>query len=154
MKTLVESLFDTDVKGADVKVGEMAVLSEVSHYNMVSNDLSKVLGMFDLKKLSKEKFPIRVPRDHGFIEYWNKEVGNDGVGLIVDLILNMPVQTLLNPHAGCKLIKDYFKPYLTKKAEKIYISDSGVKNLYTVDIYDDIFLNSPSRIELTFEFQK
>ena len=158
MKTLQESLFDNDIITSGVRFGELYELSAVSHYNGVTNNIREVLGMFDEKALKKARFPIKVNKDNGFIEYW--KMTDSRIDLFVEMLLNMPMQYINkifeNPAMnGKRAIEDYLSKYYSHhgaKAKDIFI---GQRKLYDgsieLTIYDNIRLSRPSSIKLTFE---
>ena len=158
MKSLQESLFDHDIEKSDVLLGELYKLSDVSNYNMVTNDIRKVLAMFDERILKKEKFPHKVSLDHGFISYWKKH--DSRIDLFINMFLNTPMQEFekifKEPWKGNKQLADYLSKYFSYgggKAKNIYISGRSMNNrdLLEITIYDNIDLSTPSSIQLTFE---
>jgi len=159
MKTLQESLFDKDiVKGSAVKLGELYGLSTISHYNGVTNNVRKVFAMFDEKLWKKEKFPIKVPSDHGFISYW--KMYDSRMDLFVNMFLNTPMEEINKlfeeQYQGSKMLAQYLSKYFSyggSKAKKIYIVGRKLSgdDFIEITIYDDIMSSSPSSIKLTFE---
>jgi len=164
MKTLIESLFDNDIKKSEVLLGELYNLSQKSHLNSVTNNIDHVLGMFDLKKLNKTNFKIKTDPNNEFIKYW-KKYDRDIEGF-VNMILNMPAQLFFEIEKDkigrmVEVAKEkYFSKYFTNNRlilnlERAYISiisyGSGNNKSYKFIIYDNINYPKASSIKLTFE---
>ena len=157
MKTLRESLFDTDdVIKSDIKIGNLYEISPNRFYSQVHNNIKKFLQLFDAKKLNKANFPLKVREDCSFIEYWSAY--NPSFIPFINLIFNMPMVIANKLGSGLsafKQVKDYFEDYAS--------SHEAVKNLYIVGrklngdkfleitIYDNIRDSSPNGIQITFE---
>ena len=152
MKTLSESLFDKDLDKSELTLHEAYEWCTEPHRNSISNDIYHVLDMFNFDKISKEKFPYKVSRtDNSFMVYWNGPGMGDRVGLLMDLIMNMPAEYLTLPRNKYEKIKEYFSPFLTKEAKKINIYVRQWRQFHTLMICDDLSLSMPSHIDLTFK---
>jgi hypothetical protein len=160
MKTLQESLFDKNiVKNSDVKLGELYEISPVRHANGVTNDIRKVLGMFDEKAWARAKFPLRVREDCGFIEYWS-DMEPKRLVPFINMIFNLSMvdinKLFENPSEGSKHVAKCLEKYYSYhggKAKNIYITGRhfGGDSLIEITVCDNIMLPSPSSIKLTFE---
>jgi hypothetical protein len=157
MKTLRESLFDTDnVIKSDIKIGDLYEISPNRYYNQVHNNIKKFLQMFDAKKLDEADFPLKVREDCSFIEYWSAY--NKSFIPFMNLIFNMPMviaDKLGGGYSATERARDYFKDYVS--------SHEAIRNLYIIGrklngnkfleitIYDNIRDSSPNGIQITFE---
>ena len=156
---MTESLFDKDiVQNSDIRLGELYNLSDISHYNGVTNDVRRVLAMFDEKLWKKETFPLKVSSYNNFINYWKKY--DSRMDLFVNMLLNTPMMEINKlfeePYQGSKQLANYLSKYFSYgggKAKKIYICGRKFRggDFIEITVYDDIMLSTPSSIKLTFE---
>lgn len=158
MKTLQESLFDKDiVKNSDVKLGELYELSSASHENMISNDYNRMIQIFDIRKLRKENFDLKVDTNNSFVEYWSQYVE---IEMFINMILNMPMDLFLyikksamnKPELGKKrVIDEYLGKYLRPAFEKnLYIRVREIGSKYDFILTDNMLASHPNSIKLTF----
>lgn len=160
---LNEGLFDNDVLDKDVEFGSFYELSDVSHDNMVSNDLSPILRCFDKKKLkqnaSKTQFPTS-ERKNGFVNYWGTY--DDTLPDFINTILGMPAYLIMTDEKTnnrsilkCKEAEKLTKSYLDKLSRRpgdwdIVILKELAKHSYIIEFIEGIFDSRPNRMKLTF----
>lgn len=168
---LNEGLFDNDVIDKDVEFGSFYELSDVSHDNMVSNDLSQILRCFDKKKLkqnaSKTQFPTS-ERKNGFVNYWGTY--DNTLPDFINTILGMPAYLIMTDEKTnnrsilrCKEAEKLTKSYLDKLSARKFIKLSGrprdwdiiilkepTKHSYIIEFIEGIFDSRPNRMKLTF----
>ena len=147
MKTLRESLFDTDQKNVDVRIGELYELSEVPHHNFFSNDPKSFMKLFKSKELKKWNYRF-VDLKNNFIEYWERTSNLEGLAALIDIILYMPAEILNKPNAG-RLIKDELKPYVNpSNYSTLNVMFRKIKDLFEISIYGNLFLSSPNSMKI------
>lgn len=160
---LNEGLFDGDILDKDVEFGSFYELSDVSHNNMVSNDLSQILRCFDKKKLkqnaSKTQFPTS-ERKNGFVNYWSAY--DDVLPDFINTILGIPAYLIMTDEKTnnrsilrCKEAEERTKSYLDKLSGRprdwdIVILKELTKHSYIIEFIEGIFDSRPSRMKLTF----
>lgn len=160
---LNEGLFGNDVLDKDVEFGSLYELSDVSHNNMVSNDLSQILRCFDKKKLkqnaSKTQFPTS-ERKNGFVNYWGAY--DDTLPDFINTILGMPAYLIMTDEKTnnrsvlrCKEAEERTKSYLDKFSGRprdwdIVILKEPTKHSYIIEFIEGIFDSRPNRMKLTF----
>lgn len=148
MKTLAESLFDTDPKNVDVQIGELYKLSEFVYHNFFSNDPLEFMDLFKHKELKKWNYQF-VNLNNNFIKYHEERRGILGLAALIDIILCMPAE-ILNKSNASRLIKNELKPYVkSSDYDELYVSVKYNKNTLKISIYDDIKSSSPNSMKIT-----
>ena len=156
MKTLQESLFDSDIEKQDVETGELYKLSDVAHYNSFSNDPLIIVNLFKYKELKKWTCKF-VDSDNNFIDYWEKRQGILGLAALIDIILQAPAQTFTDPNnVVCeKALKNYLKPYVKPSDyNDLFIGirrfnmHGDKQAMIEIHIWDNIKNNQPNSIQI------
>ena len=165
LKSILESLFDNDLVTSDVEFGELYRLSDVSHDNMVSNRLDRIVYKpFKIDKLKRlaAKTKNKVDLKNGFVEYFSKDC------LIlpdfINVILGVPAQDIISDekpkanHVSCddsafnveKLLKSLKDSWLYDVSVKIIRYGDVEDGYYTIEIWSDVYSSRPNRLKLTF----
>ena len=148
MKSLKESLF---TKGPDkyiIKFGAMYELSNVAYHNMISNDFSKVIKMFDTKKLRNSKFEYKVPENNGFVTYWKKRFPD--IEQFINMILNIPLTSVRTDEIYVPFSDYYYKDGRHAGDIRIFVDEFADGHINIV-IYDSIRHSRPNSIKLRFD---
>ena len=166
LKTILEGLFDTDLIEQNTEFGSLYELSDTSHHNRISNDLTQIMRCFDKKKLSQQaaKTKYKVDKKNRFVEYWGKD--EKILPDLIDVILGMPVQLILSARYESgdkyaqrmalkdeKLVNDYFKKFaFNSKDLHIFVVKYPTKEdtIYDIEFVEGIFDMRPNRLELRF----
>lgn len=150
MKSLKESLFTKDPNKYIIKFGAMYELSNVSHHNMISNDFSKVIKMFDTKKLRNSNFEYEVSKDNGFVEYWRKSFPD--IEPFINMILNIPLASIKTDKIYTPLSDYYYKDGRYAGDIRVFVDEFTERSINIV-IYDNIRHSRPNSIKLRFNMK-
>ena len=155
MKTLKESLFDSDLAKKDLCIGDVYRLSNTPHDNYFSNRPFLFIDSFKEKELKKIRGNYTyVDLNNGFVEYWDSK--GFGVAPVIDIILRAPINIINNSNpTDCELeLKKYLEPYihsLDYKDFSVFIKFFKKRDIIRLMFYDNILDSIPNSMIIHLE---
>ena len=155
MKTLKESLFDDNLVGKDLRLGDLYELSKDRYANEMTNDMAMLASRFNRQKLTAfaNKTDQIVDVKNKTINYLDL-VHPTLINLIL-LLQEAPMEWIMHKERW-KLI-DYFRPYFAKSFDNkgfwVSVDEYKYNDVphYRIIISDDMKrLSSPNSLRLTY----
>ena len=145
MKTLKESLFDSDLVQKDIYIGDEYELSQMAHHNFFSNNVTDFFKCFDIKKFDKQLKYVD-PKD-SFIDYWDDKLKGRCVAQLIDTVLRAPLACLIDTKSFEKYLKTFIKSKYVKEFS-LNIKKFPSLDWYGITIYFNIFSSVPNSLKI------